>query len=31
MTTMKLHDDGWLALPAALRRQLSLETGWSRR
>jgi bifunctional DNA-binding transcriptional regulator/antitoxin component of YhaV-PrlF toxin-antitoxin module len=27
MTTIKLHYDGWLALPAALRRQLSLETG----
>jgi antitoxin component of MazEF toxin-antitoxin module len=27
MTTLKLHYDGWLALPAALCRQLGLGTG----
>ncbi len=27
MTTIKLHYDGWLALPASLRRQLSIGTG----
>ena len=27
MTTLKLHYDGWLALPAALRRELGLDKG----
>ena len=27
MTTLKLHYDGWLALPAALRRKLGLGNG----
>ena len=27
MTTLKLHYDGWLALPAALRRKLGLDEG----
>ena len=27
MTTLKLHYDGWLALPAALRRKLGLDMG----
>ena len=27
MTTLKLHYDGWLALPAALRRKLGLDKG----
>ena len=27
MTTLKLHHDGWRALPAGLRRKLGLKSG----